>query len=109
MKSQWSLLLALVFALLIAIFAVMNVDPVEVDYFFGTAQWPLILIILGSVLAGVIITAAIGETRLYKLRKDLKKARKERDEWKAKTHLAQNDGAEPDVGRNSYRTSERMQ
>ncbi|ALC89576.1 hypothetical protein AM500_07105 [Bacillus sp. FJAT-18017] len=109
MKSQWSLLLALVFALLIAILAVMNVEPVKVDYFFGTAQWPLILIILGSVLAGVIFTAAIGETRMYKLRRDLKKARKERDEWKVQTHLAQNDGAEPDVERNSYRTSERTQ
>jgi lipopolysaccharide assembly protein A len=106
-KTQWSLLLALVFALLIALFAVLNVEPVKVDYYFGTAHWPLILIVLGSLLAGVIITAAIGEARIYRLKKDLKKVRKERDELKVKTHLAAKDAAEPDVNANSFRTMER--
>lgn len=52
MKTQTALILGLLFALVIALFAVINVDPVTVNYAFGSAQWPLILVILFSVLMG---------------------------------------------------------
>jgi uncharacterized integral membrane protein len=50
MKFQWSLLIGLIFAVIIAVFAVVNVDTVPVNYVFGNAEWPLILVILGSAL-----------------------------------------------------------
>ncbi|RHW42538.1 DUF1049 domain-containing protein [Neobacillus notoginsengisoli] len=102
MKTQWSLLLGIVFALLVAIFAVMNVEPVEVDYYFGSAHWPLILVVLGSVLAGVIIMGAVGTTRIVALKRELRKARKERDEFQVKADLAAKDAVQPDERRNSY-------
>lgn len=58
MEFQWNLILALLFALIVAIFAVVNVKPVLVDYVFGTAELPLILIILSSALLGGLIVGS---------------------------------------------------
>ncbi len=54
-KVQWQVIAGIILALIIAIFAVINVDPVEVNFLFAQAEWPLILIILGSVLCGCLI------------------------------------------------------
>ncbi|QSS99073.1 DUF1049 domain-containing protein [Pontibacillus sp. ALD_SL1] len=70
MKGQKNFILALVFALIVAIFAVFNVDAVEVNYLFGTGQAPLILIILGSVLMGGLIAGIFGTVRNYQLQRD---------------------------------------
>jgi len=69
LKSQSGFILALVFALIVAIFAVINVDSVEVNYLFGTGQAPLILIILGSVLMGGLIVGVFGTIQNYKLKR----------------------------------------
>lgn len=69
MKGQGSFILALVFALIVAIFAVINVDAVEVNYLFGTGKAPLILVILGSVLMGGVIAGAFGMVKVYKLQR----------------------------------------
>ncbi|NEU31562.1 DUF1049 domain-containing protein [bacterium LRH843] len=73
MKGQWELILGLVAAIIIAIFAVINVDAVRVNYLFGTAEWPLILVILGSVLMGAIIAGTLGMVRIYRLQGELKR------------------------------------
>lgn len=77
MKSQWVLILGILFALIVAIFAVVNVEPVTVNYFFGKAEWPLILVILGSVFMGGIIVGAVGFFRYYALQKKVKTLTKE--------------------------------
>nr|WP_307189853.1 hypothetical protein [Geomicrobium sp. JCM 19037] len=38
MKGQWTLILGLIAALLISIFAVINVDSVTVDFMFATTK-----------------------------------------------------------------------
>ncbi len=76
MKFQWTLLLAFIFALIVAIFAVVNVDAVEVNYMFGTAQWPLILVILGSVLMGGFIVGAVGIVKVFNLQRKVKQKKK---------------------------------
>jgi lipopolysaccharide assembly protein A len=85
MKRQWSLILAIIFAIIIAIFAVINVEPVEVDYLFGKAEWPLVLIILGSVFMGGFIIASAGVVRILAIHRKLKVAEKEN--MKLKTEL----------------------
>lgn len=65
MKVQWSLIAGMIFAILIAIFAIANVDKVAVNYLFGTAQWPLILIILGSAFFGAIISISFSMVKIY--------------------------------------------
>lgn len=77
MKFQWNLILGLVFALIVAIFAVINVDPVRVNYLFGEAEWPLILVIIGSVLMGGLIVGSVGLFRLFVVQRKLKSAQKE--------------------------------
>jgi lipopolysaccharide assembly protein A len=65
MKMQWMILFGLLFAIVIAAFAVMNVDNVPVNYIFGEAQWPLILVILGSTLVGAIISACFAGVKMF--------------------------------------------
>ena len=60
MRSQWSFIIAIASAILIAVFAVMNMDRVRVNYLFGEAEWPLVFIILGSALIGSIVTGLLG-------------------------------------------------
>ncbi|GGA44707.1 LapA family protein [Paenibacillus physcomitrellae] len=72
MKIQWSLILALIFALITAVFAVINVEQVEVNLLFSSVKLPLILLILGSVLLGGIIVGAFGIYRGYRQQRQIK-------------------------------------
>lgn len=76
MKFQWTLLLGLAFALIVAVFAVINVDPVTVNYLFGESEWPLILVILGSVLMGGLIVGSVGLFRMFVLQREVKTLKK---------------------------------
>ncbi|KON86925.1 hypothetical protein AF332_08970 [Sporosarcina globispora] len=79
MKFQWALLFGFLFALIVAIFAVINVDNVTVNYLFGESQWPLILVILGSVLMGGLIVGSVGLVRIYSLQRKVKILKKENE------------------------------
>ncbi|WP_158737537.1 lipopolysaccharide assembly LapA domain-containing protein [Alteribacillus sp. YIM 98480] len=72
MRGQSALILGFIAALVIAVFAVINVDGVEVNYLFGSAEWPLILVILGSVVMGAVIVGSLGMIRVYRLQQELK-------------------------------------
>lgn len=76
MKFQRSLILGIAFALIVAIFAVINVEPITVHYLFGTARWPLILVILGSVFMGGVIIGSVGIVRIYVLQREIKQLEK---------------------------------
>ncbi|MBC5637607.1 DUF1049 domain-containing protein [Ornithinibacillus sp. BX22] len=76
MRGQTYVIVAIIFVILVAIFAVMNVSPVQVTYFFWQVESPLILVILFSVLMGGIITAAVGMVRMFKLQKEIKVIRR---------------------------------
>ncbi|MFP7493524.1 lipopolysaccharide assembly LapA domain-containing protein [Terribacillus saccharophilus] len=121
MKAQWYIILAVIFAVLIAIFAVINVDSVQVDYLFGTGSAPLILIILFSVLMGVLITASVGGLRMFKLNREVRTLRKDNDKKAAEITELQEKRAEQgheemerptsnisDPTTNTYPTSERI-
>lgn len=72
MRIQWSLILALIFALITAVFAVINVNPVQVNLLFGAVSLPLILLILGCTLLGGIIVGSFGIYRGYRLQREVK-------------------------------------
>jgi putative membrane protein len=84
MKGQWTLIIALVFALIVAVFAVINVDPVRVDYLFGEASWPLILVILGSAAMGAFAVGAAGLFRIILLQKRVRQYQRENEQLKKK-------------------------
>ena len=73
MKMQWALIAGLVFALLTGIFAVINVDSVQVNLLFNTVRVPLILLILGCTLIGGIIVGSYGIYRQYRLQRENKR------------------------------------
>ncbi|TQR19222.1 LapA family protein [Psychrobacillus vulpis] len=91
MKLQWSLLFGLLFAVIIALFAVYNVDAVPVNYVFGTAGWPLILVILGSALLGALLSGTVAIYRSFILSRKVKHLEKELEKKEASIGALQNE------------------
>ncbi|MGO4949061.1 DUF1049 domain-containing protein [Paenibacillus peoriae] len=73
LKTQWSLIAALVIALLTAVFAVINVNSVQVNLLFSMVSIPLILLILGCTLLGGLIVGSFGIFRQYRLQREIKR------------------------------------
>jgi uncharacterized integral membrane protein len=80
MKTQWIFISTLFFCLLTAIFAAINVEPVQVHLLFADMQLPLIVIILSSTLLGGLILGSIGISKQYKLKKTIKQLEKKLNE-----------------------------
>lgn len=57
----------LILALLVSIFALTNQKPVDVRFFFWTAQIPLVLVILGSAVAGAFLVFVLGLVKQWRL------------------------------------------
>ncbi|MBD7983060.1 DUF1049 domain-containing protein [Sporosarcina sp. Sa2YVA2] len=77
MKQQWAIILSIIFAILIAFFAVLNVEAVKVNYLFGTAQLPLILIILFTALLGAAISGFMAIFKTVKINRSINELKKE--------------------------------
>lgn len=80
MKMQWTVLIGLAFAIIIAIFATVNVGRVPVDYIFGEAYWPLVLVILGSALLGALISVCFAAFRLLAVQRKVRLLHKQVNE-----------------------------
>ncbi len=94
MKFQWNLLLGLLFAIIIAIFAVVNVDAVQVNYVFGKAQWPLILVILGAALLGAVVSGFVAMFLAFQSNRRIKELQKEMTHKEMTIAAQQNEIAE---------------
>lgn len=79
MKKQWSLIIAVVLVLIVAILSVLNVDQVPVNFGFTEVEWPLILVIIGSLLIGAIISSLFSTVKIYQERKERKRIQKDLD------------------------------
>ncbi|MDN5372536.1 MAG: hypothetical protein PWR19_1582 [Carnobacterium sp.] len=77
MKKQWGTIVALILIVIVAFFAVLNVESVPVSFGFTEVAWPLIMIILGSLFIGALTTVLISVSTTYKNKKDLKNSQKE--------------------------------
>lgn len=91
MKAQWAILIGLILAIVIAVFAVVNVDPVPVNYLFGEAEWPLILVILGSALLGALVSGLLAMVRSFTLSRKVKALETEKSKRDAEYHAAENE------------------
>jgi uncharacterized integral membrane protein len=92
MRLQWSLISALIIALLTAIFAVINVNTVKVNLLFQVVEIPLILLILGCTLLGGLIVGSLGIFRQFKLQREIKRLKRQVELLQ---HPPQASGAEP--------------
>src|SRR5690625_3489336 len=70
MKGQTYVILAILFVILISLFAVFNITVVEVNYLFWRGSSPLIFVILFSVLLGGLLTTVVGSKRHFNLRRE---------------------------------------
>lgn len=77
MKFQWTVLLALLFAVIVAVFAVVNVDKVPVNFLFSTEMIPLVLVILGSALLGALISGFFAIFKSYSSSRRVKELEKQ--------------------------------
>lgn len=62
-KENRRLLYGLVIGAVIAVFAVLNLDDVEVNWIFGTAQTPLIIVIAVTFVLGALAGSIAGASR----------------------------------------------
>ncbi|RIX49417.1 DUF1049 domain-containing protein [Paenibacillus nanensis] len=83
MKGQGMLISAFAFALIIAIFAVINVEPVQVNFLFAQTSTPLILVILVSTLLGGLTVGLFGMIRIFRLQRTVKALEKRTAELSA--------------------------
>lgn len=77
MKKQWSMVIVIVLVLVVAVLSVLNVDPVPVNFGFTQVEWPLILVIIGSLLIGALITSLLSTVKIYQERKQRKAIQKD--------------------------------
>lgn len=77
MKGQTYIIVAVVFAVIIAVFAVINMESVEVNYLFGSGHAPLVLVILFSVLMGAMMTAPVSILRIIRLQREVRELKRE--------------------------------
>lgn len=66
MKNQWRLVSALVIVFVIIVFAILNVEPVRVNFGVASVHWPLILVIVITLILGVVtavLMATVNESK----------------------------------------------
>lgn len=73
MKTQWMLIVSLLLAIVVAIFSIVNIRPVIVNFVFTTAEMPLVLVILASVLIGAFISGSFALFRRMQYRQEVKR------------------------------------
>ena len=78
--GSFLIVLALLFSLLIAIVAAANHQPVNVNYLFGEAQIPLIVLIIGAAAAGALVMGLISFYRGIRTALQMRGGRKRQEE-----------------------------
>lgn len=73
---QKGFIFSLLFAILVAIFALKNANKVLIDFIFGKVSISQALVILISAILGAVIVAIIGSVRNFKLKKKVKELNK---------------------------------
>ena len=73
MRKNWGLIGALILVLLVAWFAVINSDPVEINFGFGSVDWPLSIVILASLLTGALIAVLVASATAFSRHREVKR------------------------------------
>ncbi|MGD9569287.1 MAG: lipopolysaccharide assembly LapA domain-containing protein [Sedimentibacter sp.] len=81
---QIGFIVILIIAIFVAIFAIQNGAPVDVDLFFATFRTPLAVVMMSCIIIGAIIVLILGTTRQFKKRSESK-------EMKNKVKTLEND------------------
>jgi uncharacterized integral membrane protein len=94
MRLLWRLIVGLFLAVVVAVFAVINVQVEAIHFLFGTAHVPLVLIILGSAFVGGLVVGFIGIVLQFRLRRRNSQLRREVEKHKAQLDKLQENQTE---------------
>ena len=79
------LVVSLIFSLIVAIFAVQNNTPVDISFLgWKYSGISLVLVIIGSAVAGAVTVFCLGLVKQFKLKRDLRHAKGENDKLSSK-------------------------
>jgi len=76
---QLSLIFALIFALIVAFFAIQNTTVVTIQFLFWQSELSLVLVILGSVAAGALLLFFINLIKQYSNHREKKSLKQDND------------------------------
>jgi len=82
--SQFGVILALIFSLIIAIFAIANNQPIEVNYLYGKAEVSAIVVILGAAILGALVIFLLSMFRQIRISFQIRSLRNEVENYKSK-------------------------
>ncbi|SFH92511.1 LapA family protein [Pisciglobus halotolerans] len=85
MKKQWTTIVAIILMVIVSFFAISNMENVPVNFMFKTVTWPLIMVILGSLLLGALIAVLISTGSMYRNRKQIKQSERKVVDIQAKS------------------------
>ncbi|MEK6813226.1 MAG: LapA family protein [Nitrospirota bacterium] len=80
---QIALVLALIIAIAVAVFAIQNAASVVVSVLFWNIETSLVILVLGSALAGALVSALLAGVRWVRLSKELRACRRRIREMEA--------------------------
>lgn len=83
LRKQWSTVLVIALILVVVVFAVLNVDPVNINFGFAAFEMPLVVVIIGTLLIGVLIAVMWSTTLVVRERNHAKKLTKQMDQINA--------------------------
>ncbi|KRN88558.1 hypothetical protein IV53_GL000523 [Ligilactobacillus ceti DSM 22408] len=76
MKNQIRLIVGAILILIIVIFSWMNAQPVTVNFAFQEITLPLVIVLVGCVVFGILIAMVFSMATIYKLKSKLKEITK---------------------------------
>ena len=83
MKKQVSTIVSIILIIVIAVFALMNFESVEVNFGFASFQVPLVLLILICLLIGALIIFLFSSTQNVKKNRQYKQLESEKQQQQA--------------------------
>ncbi|MBN2408072.1 MAG: DUF1049 domain-containing protein [Elusimicrobia bacterium] len=89
--NQLKLVVIILFAFIVAVFAVSNPQTASLNFFGKTVlpEIPMVVVVLGSILAGVLITAILGFLAQTKLKKQISALTRDNKQLKEKEEKLQ--------------------
>lgn len=84
MKNQGRLISAIILILIVAIFALLNTQKVVLHLMFWQPAFPLVIVLIVSVLLGALIAALLSTVSIYQLKKQIKELSQGHDELEKK-------------------------
>lgn len=91
MRKQWNTVLIIVLILLVVLFSVINVNPVNINFGFTTVAIPLVLVIIGTLLIGVLIAVIWSTSIIFRERNQQKNLQKKLDTFEDNARKEQDD------------------